>query len=70
MGIPCLQKVGAAFYHQRSQAVQFVRTETAGFREVDRFEPKFRNVVTLLYVDMWRLRSFQAVKEEAESGSP
>jgi hypothetical protein len=43
MGIPCLQEVGATLYHHRSQAVQFVRTETARFREADRFEPKLRN---------------------------
>jgi hypothetical protein len=70
MGMPCLQEAASSFYHKCPQPIQFVRTETPRFREADRLKPEFGNVVTVLDVDMRRLRSLQAVEEEAEAGNP
>jgi hypothetical protein len=53
-----------------SQAVYLVRAESVRFRKADRLKPELRNLVTVLDVDMRRLRSFHAVEEEAETVKP
>jgi hypothetical protein len=40
------------------------------FRQADRIQPELGDLVAMLDMDVRRLRSFQAVKEEAESGKP
>lgn len=53
--------------HEGPQAVHLMSTESVGFREANRFEPKLGDLVTVLNVDMRWLGSFQAVEEEAEA---
>jgi hypothetical protein len=68
--MPSLQKLQPMFDDEHPQPVQFVCAETVRFCKAHWFQPKFGKVVAVLYVNVGRLRSFQAVKEEPESGDP
>src|ERR1700734_222596 len=52
--IPGLQKAEAVFDNKQSHTVELMNTETARFRKAYRFQPEFRNVITVLDVNMRR----------------
>jgi hypothetical protein len=70
MGIPCLQEIQAALDHQCTDAVQFVQSKSTRFGNGDRVQPELRDIVTMLDMDMRRLRSFETVEKESKSGNP
>jgi hypothetical protein len=45
-------------------------SKTVGLRETNGIQPKLGNAVTMLNMDVRRLRSFKTVKEEAKAGDP
>ena len=53
--------------HKHSQPVQFVRTKSVRLRNADGFEPELGNVVAMFNMNVRRLRSLEAVKEEAKA---
>jgi len=48
------------------QTVEFVGSEAMRLGNADRVEPKLRDVVTMLNMDVWRLRSFETVEKETK----
>jgi hypothetical protein len=67
MDIPGLLESLAMLDHKRPQSIDFMGPKAVGFRESDRLQPKFRNTITLLNVDVRRFSSFKAIEEKPES---
>src|ERR1700719_1535216 len=70
MGIPGLHESWAMLGDERQQSVQFMGSKAVGFRETDRLQPKLGNTIAVFGMDVQRLRSLKAVKEEAITGNP
>jgi hypothetical protein len=56
--MPCFQKQYAMLDYERPQAGYLMHAESMAFRQADRFEPKLRNIITMLNMNVRRLRSF------------
>jgi len=67
--MPRLQKRHAMRNHERTDAVQLLRSKPARSSELHRIKPELRDAFAMLDMDMRRFRSFEAVKEEAEAGN-
>jgi len=55
------------FDNKRPQPIDFVSPKAMGLRLFDRFQPKLRDFVAVFDVDVYRLRSFKAIKEETKA---
>src|SRR5258708_534199 len=70
MGIPRLQKHCTIFDDQKPKSVQLVRSKAAGLGNTHRIEPELRDIVSMLNVNVRRLRSFQTIEKEPKAGGP
>ena len=53
--------------HEQAQPVQFATSETMGFRQTDRIQPKLCRAVTVLDMDMLGFGLVEAIKEETKA---
>jgi hypothetical protein len=70
MGIPGLGESLAILDQERSQTIDLMRTKTMRLRKTNRLQPELRDAVTVFNIDVRRLGSLQAIKEEPEAGYP
>jgi hypothetical protein len=67
MGIPGLHESCVIFDDERPQAVQLMGPKTMGLGEIDGVQPKLGNIIAMLDMDVRRLGSLEAVKEETKA---
>jgi hypothetical protein len=67
MDIPGLHKSCTVLNYKCPQAVQFMGPKTMGLGEYDWVQPKLGNIITMLDMDVRRLGSFEAIKEESKA---